>query len=99
MPGLVPGIHVHRAANKTWMAGTSPATTWKVGQRNHKTLSCGGFEVPTRGCHANDRNFKFTALRLHRPAEQAALRVVADHRQQEEYRCRSRNDQRGNRLE
>jgi hypothetical protein len=26
MPGLVPGIHV-LAANKTWMAGTSPAMT------------------------------------------------------------------------
>jgi hypothetical protein len=26
MPGLVPGIHVFTAA-KTWMAGTSPATT------------------------------------------------------------------------
>jgi len=27
MPGLVPGIHVLRAAGKTWMAGTSPAMT------------------------------------------------------------------------
>jgi hypothetical protein len=27
MPGLVPGIHVLRAASKTWMAGTSPAMT------------------------------------------------------------------------
>ena len=27
MPGLVPGIHVFRAAVKTWMAGTSPAMT------------------------------------------------------------------------
>jgi len=27
MPGLVPGIHVFLAANKTWMAGTSPAMT------------------------------------------------------------------------
>src|SRR5262249_26865239 len=27
MPGLVPGIHVFRAASKTWMAGTSPAMT------------------------------------------------------------------------
>ena len=27
MPGLVPGIHVFRAAAKTWMAGTSPAMT------------------------------------------------------------------------
>jgi hypothetical protein len=27
MPGLVPGIHVFRAAIKTWMAGTSPAMT------------------------------------------------------------------------
>jgi hypothetical protein len=26
MPGLVPGIHV-LAAEKTWMAGTSPAMT------------------------------------------------------------------------
>jgi hypothetical protein len=25
MPGLGPGIHVFRAAAKTWMAGTSPA--------------------------------------------------------------------------
>ena len=24
MPGLVPGIHVFRAATKSWMAGTSP---------------------------------------------------------------------------
>jgi len=29
MPGLVPGIHVFRAASKAWMAGTSPATTWR----------------------------------------------------------------------
>jgi hypothetical protein len=28
MPGLVPGIHVFLTANKTWMAGTSPAMTW-----------------------------------------------------------------------
>jgi hypothetical protein len=28
MPGLVPGIHVLRAAiTKSWMAGTSPAMT------------------------------------------------------------------------
>ncbi|MGY2931736.1 hypothetical protein ACVWZK_000596 [Bradyrhizobium sp. GM0.4] len=27
MPGLVPGIHVLRAAAKAWMAGTSPAMT------------------------------------------------------------------------
>jgi len=27
MPGLGPGIHVFRAAAKTWMAGTSPAMT------------------------------------------------------------------------
>jgi hypothetical protein len=29
MPGLVPGIHVFNTieARKTWMAGTSPATT------------------------------------------------------------------------
>jgi hypothetical protein len=27
MPGLVPGIYVFLAAIKTWMAGTSPATT------------------------------------------------------------------------
>jgi hypothetical protein len=27
MPGLVPGIHVFRLENKTWMAGTSPAMT------------------------------------------------------------------------
>ncbi len=27
MPGLVPGIHVHCAAWKAWMAGTSPAMT------------------------------------------------------------------------
>jgi hypothetical protein len=29
IPGLVPGIHVFRAAegSKTWMAGTSPAMT------------------------------------------------------------------------
>ena len=27
MPGLGPGIHVFRAATKTWMAGTSPAMT------------------------------------------------------------------------
>jgi hypothetical protein len=26
-PGLVPGIHVFRAASKSWMAGTSPAMT------------------------------------------------------------------------
>jgi len=38
MPGLVPGIHVYRTASKTWMAGTSPAMTWNVGQRNRKTL-------------------------------------------------------------
>jgi hypothetical protein len=32
MPGLVPGIHVFllRSAAKTWMAGTSPATTIAV---------------------------------------------------------------------
>jgi hypothetical protein len=30
MPGLVPGIHVLVAeAGKTWMAGTSPAMTWR----------------------------------------------------------------------
>src|SRR5262249_16069070 len=29
MPGLVPGIHVFRAASKAWMAGTSPAMTWR----------------------------------------------------------------------
>src|SRR5215468_5891848 len=29
MPALVAGIHVFRAASKTWMAGTSPAMTWK----------------------------------------------------------------------
>src|SRR5437764_551302 len=29
MPGLVPGIHVLRAAQRTWMAGTSPAMTRK----------------------------------------------------------------------
>ena len=27
MPGLVPGIHVLCAADKAWMAGTSPAMT------------------------------------------------------------------------
>jgi hypothetical protein len=27
MPGLVPGIHVLRAALKTWMAGSDPAMT------------------------------------------------------------------------
>ena len=27
MPGLVPGIHVLRAACKAWMAGSSPAMT------------------------------------------------------------------------
>jgi hypothetical protein len=27
MPGFMPGIHVFLAANKTWMAGTSPAMT------------------------------------------------------------------------
>jgi glutaconate CoA-transferase subunit B len=27
MPGLVPGIHVFLASDKTWMAGTSPAMT------------------------------------------------------------------------
>jgi hypothetical protein len=27
MPALVAGIHVFRAASKTWMAGTSPAMT------------------------------------------------------------------------
>jgi hypothetical protein len=33
MPGLVPGIHVLAAPKqiKTWMAGTSPAMTWAVG--------------------------------------------------------------------
>jgi hypothetical protein len=33
MPGLVPGIHVlaKRTALKTWMAGTSPARTNRVG--------------------------------------------------------------------
>jgi len=36
MPGLVPGIHVYRAASKTWMAGTSPEMTARVGQRNGK---------------------------------------------------------------
>ena len=30
MPGLGPGIHVFRAAAKTWMAGTSPAMTVNV---------------------------------------------------------------------
>ena len=31
MPALVAGIHVFRvAASKTWMAGTSPAMTWRV---------------------------------------------------------------------
>ena len=30
MPGLVPGIHVLRAAGKAWMAGSSPAMTlWR----------------------------------------------------------------------
>ena len=27
MPGLMPGIHVARYPNKTWMAGSSPAMT------------------------------------------------------------------------
>jgi hypothetical protein len=27
MPGLVPGIHVLGAAERSWMAGTSPAMT------------------------------------------------------------------------
>ena len=32
MPGLVPGIHVLAASqrSKTWMAGTSPAMTWSM---------------------------------------------------------------------
>jgi hypothetical protein len=33
MPALVAGIHVFLslfAASKTWMAGTSPAMTWRV---------------------------------------------------------------------
>jgi hypothetical protein len=32
MPGLVPGIHAflgRQQLNKTWMAGTSPAMTWR----------------------------------------------------------------------
>jgi len=29
MPGLVPGIHVFASAEKTWMAGTSPAMTMR----------------------------------------------------------------------
>ena len=33
MPGLVPGIHVFFATNKTWMAGTSPAMTRWMGLR------------------------------------------------------------------
>jgi len=32
MPGLVPGIHVCGAASKTWMAGTSPAMTTRLGR-------------------------------------------------------------------
>jgi hypothetical protein len=28
MPALVAGIHVFRAVEKTWMAGTSPAMTF-----------------------------------------------------------------------
>jgi len=32
MPGLVPGIHVFRiVGTKTWMAGTGPAMTGRVG--------------------------------------------------------------------
>src|SRR4051812_27442878 len=33
MPGLVPGIHVLHAAQRTWMAGTSPAMTRKYSCR------------------------------------------------------------------
>jgi hypothetical protein len=35
MPGLVPGIHVliHGYERKTWMAGTSPAMTERVLER------------------------------------------------------------------
>jgi hypothetical protein len=39
MPGLVPGIHVLTAA-KTWMAGTSPATTGgKAPEYNGRVMS------------------------------------------------------------
>jgi hypothetical protein len=33
MPALVAGIHVFDAADKTWMAGTSPAMTATLIQR------------------------------------------------------------------
>jgi hypothetical protein len=29
MPGLVPGIHALLFGSKAWMAGTSPAMTWR----------------------------------------------------------------------
>ena len=36
MPGLVPGIHVLLAEeSKAWMAGTSPAMTWRVSALRH----------------------------------------------------------------
>jgi hypothetical protein len=39
MPGLVPGIHVLTEA-KTWMAGTSPATTGgKAPENNGRIMS------------------------------------------------------------
>ena len=36
MPGLVPGIHVLLAADKAWMAGTSPAMTKR--EKGHYTV-------------------------------------------------------------
>jgi hypothetical protein len=38
MPGLVPGIHVFRAATKSWMAGTSPAMTTETYYRSAATM-------------------------------------------------------------
>src|SRR5882672_4540866 len=48
MPGLVPGIHVFLTANKTWMAGTSPAMTWRV----CASISLSMFRVLRRCQHA-----------------------------------------------
>ena len=38
MPALVAGIHVFPQASKTWMAGTSPAMTWRESTMKHRTI-------------------------------------------------------------
>ncbi len=57
MPGLVPGIHVHCAAWKAWMAATSPAMTlWRrLTIAKCDSLApewCGSADTPAKCKHA-----------------------------------------------